>query len=84
MKDIKLNKPRAKTYIVFESDKNDDWLVWIRHYENSGKLKRSSLIIQKDIDGFLSMYLNKGWIISDVEEKKTIKTPPKKKPNKTK
>lgn len=78
MKEIKLTKPRAKTEIIFNSDKSDEWLIWIHRVEKKSGKKTSSLIIQKDMEEFLTHYLNKGWIIFDssipIEPKKELKT----------
>ena len=68
MKEIKLIKPRAKTEIIFKPDKEDEWFVYIIHAEKKSGKKRSSMIIKKDMDSFLQVYLNDGWIISDGTE----------------
>ena len=82
MKEIKLIKPRSKYTIWFKpSEPDDDWFVWILYTEKTGKVTKKSMIIQKDVDDFLTHYLNNGWQIA-TEETETVKKPSK--PKKTK
>ena len=66
MKDILLTKPKARTYILFkQSEKDDDWLIDIKHLENKTKKeKKNFLIIKKDVEKWIKMYESRGWIIS--------------------
>ncbi len=78
MKELKLTKPRARTEIFFKPDKDDEWFVYIIHKEKKSGKKKSSMIIQKDMDMFLQHYLNEGWIIDDGKEPvKAVKKPTK-------
>jgi hypothetical protein len=62
----KLTKSGAKTHIVFVSQNEDDWFVDLNHVNNkTGKIVRSSMIIEKDVESFISNYKTKGWIISN-------------------
>lgn len=81
MKDILLKKPKARTAILFRPDKQDDWFVDVITFElKSGKETSRSIIIQKDVEDWLNMYRNKGWVDSKdeapnkiVEDKKKSK-----------
>jgi len=81
MKEIKLIKPRSKYTIWFKpSEPDDDWFVWILYTEKTGNIAKKSMIIQKDVNDFLTSFINKGWKIS--EETETIKKPSKSKKTK--
>ena len=80
MKDLKLTKPRARTEIIFKADKDDEWFIYIIHAEKKSGKKRSSMIIQKDMNMFLQHYLSQGWVIDDGKEtEKSVKKPAKSK-----
>lgn len=58
----KLTKPGAKTHIVFSPQKEDNWFVDVDHIDNkTGKITRSSMIIEKDVESFMNQYLSAGW-----------------------
>lgn len=71
MKEFKLTKLRAKHEVIFKSDKEDDWFIYIIHIEKkSGKEASKTMIIRKDLDDFIKTYKDKGWVESDKKEKK--------------
>jgi hypothetical protein len=73
MKDILLKKPKARTAILFKPDKDDDWFVYVIHFElKSGKQTSKSMIIKKDVDQRINGYLSKGWAIADEKIGKII------------
>ncbi len=73
MKDILLKKPKARTAILFRPDRQDDWFVDVIHFEiKSGKQTSKSLIIQKDVEDWLGMYENQGWVVTDESLNKEI------------
>jgi hypothetical protein len=84
MKDIKLTKFRARTEILFKADKDDEWFIWIHHIEKKSGKKRSTMIIQKDMDDFLQGFIKDGWVIFDGIETKPVKKPKKPKVDKKK
>jgi hypothetical protein len=84
MKEFKLIKPKAHTEITFKPDKEDSWFIYIITNERkSGKQTSKSMIIEKDFDDFLRIYIDKGWVIFDpnapipVKEKKEKPNQPK-------
>jgi REP element-mobilizing transposase RayT len=61
-----LTKPGAKTHIVFIPQKEDDWFVDLNHVDNkTGKIIRNSMIIEKDVEIFISNYKSQGWTLSE-------------------
>lgn len=67
MKEFKLNKTRAKNEIIFQSDKDDEDLIYIITKEvKSGKISSKRMIISKDMPEFLKLYTENGWFIPEV------------------
>ena len=66
MIEFKLVKPKAHTEIIFKSDKDDDWFVYISHIEKkSGEKTSGSMILQKEVDDHLRYYHSQGWNLFD-------------------
>jgi hypothetical protein len=78
MKDILLRKPKARTAILFRTDKEDDWFINVIRFElKSGKQISNSIIIKKDVEQWLDGFTQKGWIVVDdkdssIVEKETL------------
>ena len=64
---IKLIKPRARTYILFEVDlymDEDGWFIKESTIERkTNKTKYTACLIRKDIPHILKSYQNRGWIV---------------------
>jgi len=65
IKNIKLTKPKAKQYITFKVDKDDDHFTYIVFSENkSDKELKRTMIITKDREDFINGYVRDGWVVS--------------------
>jgi len=57
-----LNKPRAKYEIRIETE--DNWFININYYQK-GVVKKSLLVIIKDLNSYLDKFKKNNWIIKD-------------------
>ena len=68
---IELRKENARTKVVFDVDKDmsDPWFIRISHrWIKSNKEFNANTIIKKDVDGYLSMLIRKGYEIQNTDE----------------
>lgn len=60
-----LEKPKSRQRIEVVPDANDDWFIDIKWVEKkSGKIARSSCIIRKDLESWISHLERQGWVKS--------------------
>ena len=59
---LTLNKPRAKYEIRIETD--DNWFVNINYYQK-GEIKKTLVVIIKDLNSYLDKFKKNNWIIKD-------------------
>ena len=61
-----LRKPKAKNEIIFVEDigmDSDGWFISVRHQNIKTKaIQREHCIIKKNVDSWLSGYLNEGYV----------------------
>ena len=57
---LTLNKPRAKYEIRIETD--DNWFVNINYYQK-GEIKKTLVVIIKDLNSYLDKFKKNNWII---------------------
>ncbi len=80
MEEFKLTKAKAHKEIIFKEDKDDNYLIYIIIIERKTGLELGkNMIVKKDMEEFLNMYIDKGWkktkdiVINIVKPNKTKK-----------
>jgi hypothetical protein len=59
---FELNKPKAKTTYKIYEDRDDPWFLYVVKIDiKTGKSSRTSMIIQKDLEGYVDSLKGEGW-----------------------
>lgn len=60
--DIILEKYRSRQKICISTDFDDDWFLYVKWVENkNGLVSHSSMIIRKDLPGWITYLESMGW-----------------------
>jgi hypothetical protein len=59
---IRLNKPKSRQHVIIETDRNDDWFLYVKFIENkTEEVTHTSMIIRKDLPGWITYLGSMGW-----------------------
>lgn len=59
---IHLQKPKGRRRVEIVTDAEDDWFLHVRTIEKStGEVHHSSMIIRKDLEGWVRYLESEGW-----------------------
>lgn len=61
----KLSKPRSPIIIEFMTDDIDQWIITILRYKRrSGEIVENFMILEKELDKWISIYNKDGWTLT--------------------